>query len=107
MVYLFGKEAESGKYNVLVEATREGIEILTDFGTDRIVNLSSQEHAWRLKDFESVVQRVLEGFPSDSKVLFTVEAATVINRFAVENRKRYANRPLAKCGRSDPALTPV
>lgn len=97
MVYSYGKGAENGTYDVIVDTSGEGrIEILSEFASDRVVDLSTLRNPWRLKYFEQLAQELLKEVPDSAKVYFTEDAVKEINAYVVGNRRRYFNRPLER-----------
>ena len=108
MVYSYGNGAENGTYDVIVDNNGEGrIEILSEFASDRVVDLNTLRNPWRLKYFEQLAQELLKEVPDSAKVYFTEDAVKEINAYVVGNRGRYFNRPLEKFSMSPLAPTTV
>ena len=110
MVYSYGQDAGSGIYDVIVDTNKEGgIEILSEFASDRVVYLETLRQPWKFKHFEELLRELLKAFPETSSVFCTDDAVKVMNDYVVGNRVRYFNRPLEKFSMEPqaPALVPV
>ena len=108
MTYSYGQGAENGTYDVIVDINGEGeIEILSEFGSDRVVDLGTLRNPSKFKYFEILVQELLKEVPDTANVFFTDDAVKVINDYVVGNRGRYFNRPLEKFSLNPLAPTTV
>lgn len=105
MVYVYENAgSKRTRCDITVDSIGEGKLRIVSALANRIVVLKDLKEPWKIKYLEDVLHEILNVYRKDSTVFISKNAATEINRYAVNNRYRYAGWPLNKFRNNDAAI---